>query len=192
MQQQIQQNNRQNNEIIEINNIYSNLEHILEKSPNSIRNFFRKRKIDVASINLTENPLIKAIEEELPLPKIHALMKNFSSIRNKKHITKTDIEMVKMEIELNKNLIEILKNDNIDALKHFIEKESINLNFFKNGNNPIMYAIRNGKSFKIIQHLLQHNININFHELNGSSPLSEAAKNNNKEVFNLLLKKGAD
>ncbi|KAG4107513.1 hypothetical protein H8356DRAFT_921205, partial [Neocallimastix lanati (nom. inval.)] len=188
--QQIQQNISRENETLEI--IYNKLEHILEQSPNSIRNFFRKRKIDIASISINKNPLLKAIQEELSLPKIHALIKNYSQIQNKKHITKTDIEMIKIEVELNKNLIEILNKNDIEALKHFLEKESINLNFFKNENNPIMYAIRNGKSIKLIQHLLQYNIDINFHELNGGSPLTEAVILNNKEVFNLLLKKGAD
>jgi len=175
-----------------INYISRKIDTILEKSPNSIRNFFRRRKIDVATINNKNNPLLKAIEEGRPLPMIHALMKNFSSIRPKKHITKTDIEMVKLELQANKQLIEILNGNNLEALKHFLENESFNLNFFKNGNNPLIYAIRNGKSYKIIEYLLQNNMEINFNEFKGSSPLTEAAILNNKEIFELLLRKGAN
>lgn len=175
-----------------LENIFEKLETILEQSANSIRNYFRKRKIDIATINCDKNPLIIAIQKNYPIDKIHALMKNFSSINKKKSIKKSDIEEIKMEIELNKKIINIIDTNDEECLKHFLEKESLNLNFFKNTNNPLMYAIMHGKSFKIIEYLLRYNIEINFCNLNGKSPLSEAIIMNNRNVFNLLLKKGAN
>jgi len=175
-----------------LEDIFKKLETILEQSPNSIRNYFRKRKIDVATINRDQNPLIKALQENKPVDKIHALMKNFSTIKHKKHLKKGDIEEVKMEIELNNKIIDIIDNNNEELLKHFLENESLNLNFFKNTSNPLMYAIMNKKSLKIIEYLLKYNIDINFSDLMGRSPLSEAITVNNRNAFNLLLEKGAD
>ncbi|ORX59168.1 hypothetical protein BCR36DRAFT_401789 [Piromyces finnis] len=172
--------------------IQNKLDSILEQSPNSIRKYLKKRNIDLATINLNRNPLIKGIQEEYPIEKLHSLLKNFSSFKNKKQITKTDIEIIKYEIELNKKINCILSTNQLEDLKQFLEKESINLNFFRNDNNPLIYAIKNGISFKLIDYLLQHNVNINFHLWNGSTPLTEAAITNNKKVFNLLLKKGAN
>jgi len=66
-QQQAQhegQSRQQNVSLKEENleNIFEKLETILEQSDNSIRNYFRKRNIDIATINCDINPLIIAIK----------------------------------------------------------------------------------------------------------------------------------
>ncbi|ORX49345.1 ankyrin [Piromyces finnis] len=191
MRQQIElMNINKNDETSEI--IFKKINIILNQSPNSIRNYFRRRKIDIATIGIENNPLIKAIEEEFSIEKINSLLKNFSSVKPKKKISKLDIEEIKIEINLNKEIINIIRNNNYEELKKFLEKESINLDFFKNYNNPLLFAIKNKSSFKIIEYLLQYNIDINFNEINGSCPLSEAVINNDKDVFNLLIKNGAN
>lgn len=172
--------------------ILNKLDTILEQSPNSIQKYLRKRQIDLATINFDRNPLIIGIREECPISKLHALIKNFSSIKKKRRIKDTDIEIIKFEIDLNKQLIQVLKKNSLTALKQFLENECIDLNFFKNDNNPLIYAIKNGLSYEIIEFLLQHNISLNFYQWNGSTPLAEAAMTNNKRVFELLLEKGAD
>jgi len=75
--------------------ILRKLDTILQQSPNSIKNFLRKRNIDLATVNLNRNPLLKALQENYPINKIHALLKNFSSFPSKQHISTVDIEIVK-------------------------------------------------------------------------------------------------
>jgi len=168
------------------------LENILERPPHQIKNFLKKQRIDLATINLDVNPLTKALQQNYPLDKIHALLKNFSTINNKKTITESDIEQLKKKIELNKKLLQEINDNNIVNVQQLLVEDDIDLNLFKSDDNPLIYAIKNNKSQKIIEELVHHYININFNQFNGNSPLTEAVLSNNKNTFNLLLKHGAD
>jgi ankyrin repeat protein len=168
------------------------LEHILERSHYYINGYLRKQKIDLATINLDVNPITKALKINAPLDKIHALLKNFSTINNKETITEADIELLKKKIELNKRLLNEIKEDNLEGIQNLLVEDDIDLNLFKCDDNPLIYSLKNNKSQKIIELLVHHNINLNFQQFNGKTPLTETVILNNKGAFKLLIEHGAD
>ncbi|ORX44704.1 ankyrin [Piromyces finnis] len=182
----------QNSNIRSIRRIINKLDNILDKPPNHIKNYLRKQRIDLATINLDVNPLKKALEQNYSIEKIHALLKNFSTINNKKIITEEDVELLKKKIILNKKLLYEIRENRIQNVQQLLIEDDIDLNLFKSDDNPLIYAIKNNKSQKIIEELINHYININFNQYNGNTPLTEAVLANNKNIFKLLLKCGAD
>jgi len=172
--------------------VLTKLEHILERPPSYIKNYLRKQRIDLATINLDVNPINEALKLNAPLDKIHALLKNFSTINNKKTITEADIELLKKKIELNKRLLNEIKEDNLEGIQNLLVEDDIDLNLFKCDDNPLIYSLKNNKSQKIIELFVQHYINLNFQQFNGNTPLTETVILNNKGAFNLLIDHGAD
>jgi len=100
-----------------------------------------------------------------------------------------DIEVIKNENS--QALLNAIGKNKINEIKQLLKKHSININVKdQNGNTALrLAAIRNYQ--EIVQVLLQKGANPNLQNSNGDTALHSAIINNNTEIVQMLLQEGA-
>ena len=85
-----------------------------------------------------------------------------------------------------------IKNKNTEILTELLEFEAdVNI-ADKDGNTPLIYAIKNNISYKIIELLLQNGADVDLEDKNRITPLLLAFRCERPEIIKILREYGAD
>jgi len=120
---------------------------------------------------------------------------------NKKFLD--DLENIVTDNEKKEHIFSLIKNNNINELKEYLEKYNIHLNIqdenIENQNHIIKYCIENNVSLSMINFLIKYcnytSFNYNFYmNVNGKSStlLYSFLLKNQYKYFDFFIKKGAD
>jgi len=90
------------------------------------------------------------------------------------------------------DLLKLIQNNNIEVIKEFINENVINIDEFIIGENPLIFAIKNGISDSIVKLLISYTKQINFELSNGETPLTVALSHRRLQIAELLIKNGFD
>lgn len=96
-------------------------------------------------------------------------------------------------LEIKKKLINLINQNDVDKLNHFLLLKKPNLNKTKEKKfDCLVYSIENNATNKIIELLINYYENLNFETDDGKVPLFQALENNNFYISNLLLSQNAN
>lgn len=165
------------------NKIQSLLDNKFESNPQSIRNstYFSKKSIDYSNLKINYNQTAQVIRNQIrafafrpyQLPKFNETKIRFSKITNNRSIYKP------------KNII------NEDFFSYVIATIDYNIILYKDCLETMLNFIRNYENIKVKQYI-NLNYPLNDKNKNGWDMLIVATYFGNKEIFELLIKNGAN
>jgi uncharacterized protein len=91
--------------------------------------------------------------------------------------------------QLNEQLLQAVKDDDIEAIKKAIE-EGADVNTKNEYGNPLLSVAVWNVNTKLVKLLLENKVNVNATDEDGDRPLHYAAEFKNPEIANLLKQHG--
>ncbi|ORX43367.1 ankyrin [Piromyces finnis] len=90
----------------------------------------------------------------------------------------------------NNDLLTIIRTNNIEVIKEYINENVVNIDEIKISENPLIFAIKNNISDSIIKFLISNIKQINFELNNGETPLTAALSHNKLKIAEDLINNG--